>query len=436
MSNENKQNVNKQNVNEEFDFNFKNEFEDEINNNNTQIINNNSKSQNKKYELTELSKEQQKIPQELLLAVANEIKPGNSDSVINFGNEAQSELSRFSKEILNQVQDDTKIVKVKKDLDGLMRTLDSTHPDKILYKGNMITRLFKNPMNVVQEQFDKLQTTSGRIENVSLELSKQKYGLENDNHLLDDLFNKSYEYYQSLEVLIGAAKTKKNNFLQYEMEEIEKAANEDPNNMQAQQDLMNATEFIRQIDKKIYDLQLSRQITHQSAQQIRMIQNVNSALSQKVQSTLVTAIPMWNQQFSIAMALKKQALTTGIVKDVSDMTGKLAVENSKMLKQNAINVATEAEKPFIEIEKLVEANENIKTAIKEVIDIQRKGEEKRRMSIKELEQVEQNFGQLDDNNEGLNRLTNNTASTLKSNNFISNQNTNEAIANYVKSNKK
>uniref|UniRef100_UPI00300E6E6F toxic anion resistance protein n=1 Tax=Stenotrophomonas muris TaxID=2963283 RepID=UPI00300E6E6F len=143
-----------------------------------------------------------------------------------------------------------------------------------------------------------------------------------------------------------------------------------------------------------------------------------------------------NQQFSIAMALKKQALTTGIVKDVSDMTGKLAVENSKMLKQNAINVATEAEKPFIEIEKLVEANENIKTAIKEVIDIQRKGEEKRRMSIKELEQVEQNFGQLDDNNEGLNRLTNNTASTLKSNNFISNQNTNEAIANYVKSNKK
>ena len=86
MSNENKQNVNKQNVNEEFDFNFKNEFEDEINNNNTQIINNNSKSQNKKYELTELSKEQQKIPQELLLAVANEIKTGNSDSVINIVN--------------------------------------------------------------------------------------------------------------------------------------------------------------------------------------------------------------------------------------------------------------------------------------------------------------------------------------------------------------
>ena len=147
-------------------------------------------------------------------------------------------------------------------------------------------------------------------------------------------------------------------------------------------------QFIDRLDKRIYDLQLSRQIAIQTAPQIRMIQNVNQALAEKIQSSILTSIPLWKNQMSIALTLMRQRNAVSAQKAVTDTTNDLLLKNSELLKQNALETATENERGVVDIETLKTTQNDIIETIEQTLQIQEQGRTKRKQAETELNQLE------------------------------------------------
>ncbi|RIN85280.1 toxic anion resistance protein, partial [Mammaliicoccus sciuri] len=148
---------------------------------------------------------------------------------------------------------------------------------------------------------------------------------------------------------------------------------------------------INRLEKRIYDLQLSRQITLQSAPQIRMIQNINQTLAEKIQSSILTSIPLWKNQMAIALTLLRQQGASEAQKKVTDTTNELLLKNSEMLKQNAIRTAEENERGIVDIETLKTTQTNIVDTIQETLRIQEDGTRKRQQAEQELQSLEQDL---------------------------------------------
>ncbi|MFP6334573.1 toxic anion resistance protein, partial [Bacillus subtilis] len=136
-------------------------------------------------------------------------------------------------------------------------------------------------------------------------------------------------------IYIAAAEQKRDELKQNDLVELEKKVKASNNQMDVQ-DLADLQQYINRLEKRIYDLQLSRQITLQSAPQIRMIQNINQTLAEKIQSSILTSIPLWKNQMAIALTLLRQQGASEAQKKVTDTTNELLLKNSEMLKQNAI----------------------------------------------------------------------------------------------------
>ena len=141
-------------------------------------------------------------------------------------------------------------------------------------------------------------------------------------------------------------------------------------------------QFVDRLDKRIYDLQLSRQIAIQTAPQIRMIQNVNQALVEKIQSSILTSIPLWKNQMAIALTLMRVMQCLRNV--VTDTTNDLLTQNAAMLKQNAIETATENERGIVDIETLKTTQSDIIETIEQTLQIQQNGRQKRKEARKNL----------------------------------------------------
>ena len=152
-------------------------------------------------------------------------------------------------------------------------------------------------------------------------------------------------------------------------------------------------DFIDRLDKRIYDLQLSRDIALQSAPQIRMIQNINQSLAEKIQSSLMTSIPLWKNQMAIALSLSNQRQIADAQKRVTDTTNDLLVKNSEMLKTNAIKTATENERSVIDIDTLKQTQANVRETIQKTLEIKEEGQRKREEAKKELAQLESHLMQ-------------------------------------------
>ncbi|PWZ84063.1 toxic anion resistance protein, partial [Staphylococcus pseudintermedius] len=150
------------------------------------------------------------------------------------------------------------------------------------------------------------------------------------------------------------------------------------------QDVVDMEQFVDRLEKRIYDLKLSRQISLQSAPQIRMIQNVNQALAEKIQSSILTSIPLWKNQMAIALTLQRQQKAATAQKQVTDTTNEILLRNSEMLRQNARVTAEENERGIVDIETLKTTQDNIIQTIEETLQIQQEGREKRQQAEKDL----------------------------------------------------
>lgn len=324
--------------------------------------------------------------------LAGQIPVGNYEAILTYGTNAQSELTRFSHTMLDHVQSND-VAPVGDILKELMNKLGEINPEDLEEKKqSAIGRLFGRVSKSVQEMMTKYQKLSTQIDRIGIQLEHSKAGLIEDVKMLDQLYEQNKTYFQALNVYIAAAELKRDELENEIIPKMRREA-EQSNDQMAYQEVNDMTQFLDRLDKRLHDLQLSRQITIQSAPQIRMIQQTNQTLAEKIQSSIMTAIPLWKNQIAIALTLNKQKKAVESQKLVTKTTNDLLIKNSEMLKVNTIETAKENERGIIEIDTLKKTQENLIQTIEETLLIQADGREKRRAAELEIGRMEEELKQ-------------------------------------------
>ncbi len=320
--------------------------------------------------------------------IKNQIQPLDNDALISYGANAQSQLSQFSHDMLNQVQS-KEIGPVGDSLKQLMSKLKEIDPEQLTKQNkNVFQRMFGKVNRSVNELLAKHKGVASQVDRISVQLENSKDLLVRDVQLLDNLYEENKAYFEALNIYIRAAELKKNEIETETLPELRQRATVS-NNQMATQDVNDMIQYMNRLDKRIHDLKLSRQITLQSAPQIRMIQNINQSLAEKIQSSILTSIPLWKNQLAIALTLLNQESASKAQKAVTDTTNELLSKNSEMLKQNALMTAEENERGIVDIETLKYTQENLLETIEETLRIQTEGKAKRQAAEKELLQMEE-----------------------------------------------
>jgi len=324
--------------------------------------------------------------------LAEQIPVGNYEAILTYGANAQSELSRFSHQMLDHVQSND-IGPVGDVLKELMDRLGDIDPDDLSdKKQSALGRLFGKVSKSIQETMTKYQKLSTQIDRIGIQLEHSKRGLVEDVKMLDNLYEQNKTYFQALNVYIAAAEIKRDELTDQIIPKMRKEA-ELSNDQMAIQEVSDMVQFLDRLEKRLYDLQLSRQITIQSAPQIRMIQQTNQTLAEKIQASIMTSIPLWKNQIAIALTLNRQKKAVESQKLVTKTTNDLLLKNSEMLKINSIETAKENERGIIEIDTLKKTQENLIQTIEETLLIQADGRAKRKSAEIEIGRMEEELKQ-------------------------------------------
>ncbi|WP_419955617.1 toxic anion resistance protein [Neobacillus niacini] len=319
--------------------------------------------------------------------LAEQIDPRNHQAMITYGTQAQGKLLSFSHTMLEHVQKKD-IGEVGEIISDLMKRLDEVNPDELKDgKPSFFGRMFGKISNSLQEVLSKYQKTGAQIDRISVKLDRSKNVLLSDIKLLEQLYETNKEYFHALNVYIAAGEIKLEELHQKTIPEMKRVAAATNDQMKVQE-VNDMIQFADRLDKRLYDLKLSREITIQSAPQIRLIQNTNQALVEKIQSSIMTAIPLWKNQVAIALTLIRQRHAVEAQKKVSQTTNELLLKNAEMLKTNTIETAKENERGLVDIETLKKTQENLITTLEETMRIQEEGRHKRRLAEQELANME------------------------------------------------
>lgn len=341
-------------------------------------------SENKQVRLIDVLPEENK---EKAYQLAKQIDPTNHQTMITYGAPAQAKLHSFSNTMLEHVKkkDTGQIGEI---IGDLMRKLQDVNPEELKSnKPTLIGRMFGKISGSVQEVLSKYQKTGAQIDRISVKLDGSKNVLMSDIVMLEKLYENNKEYFQALNVYIAAGELKLDELNQVTIPEMRRVA-EQMNDQMKFQEVNDMVQFADRLDKRVHDLKLSREITIQSAPQIRLIQNTNQALVEKIQSSIMTAIPLWKNQVAIALTLIRQRNAVEAQKQVSKTTNELLLKNAEMLKTNTIETAKENERGLIDIETLKKTQENLLTTLEETLRIQEEGRMKRRLAEEELATME------------------------------------------------
>lgn len=324
---------------------------------------------------------------EKAIQLAKQIDPNDQQSIIAFGTEAQKKLHDFSHSMLKHVEnkDVGEIGSVLKDL---MKKLEEVNPEELApEKQGFFARIFGKLSRSVNEILTKYQKTGAQIDRISVKLERSKDALVHDNRLLQELFVKNKDFYDALNVYIAAGEVKLAELETEIIPQLKQKAEQTQNQM-VFQEVNDMIQFSQRLEKRVHDLKLSRQITLQTAPQIRLIQNTNQALVEKIQSSILTAIPLWKNQIAIALTLMRQRKAVEAQKQVTQTTNELLLKNAEMLKTNTIETAKENERGLIDVETLKQTQENLVTTIEETLRIQTEGRQKRQEAERELIEME------------------------------------------------
>lgn len=324
--------------------------------------------------------------------ISQQIKPLDHDGLLQFGTNLQQSMSQFSHQMLDEVQSKD-MGPVGDSLSQLMGKLKSVNPNDLdPNKQSKLKRIFRRTKASINEVFSRMQSVSSQIDRITIQLDKHKGNLTKDVELLDGLYDQNKKYFDDLTLYIAAAQRKKQQIQSETIPELQEKAHNSGNQMDIQA-VADMEQFVDRLDKRIYDLQLSRQIAIQTAPQIRMIQNVNQALAEKIQSSILTSIPLWKNQMAIALTLMRQRNAVSAQRAVTDTTNDLLTQNASMLKQNAIETATENERGIVDIETLKTTQNDIIETIEQTLQIQQDGRQKRQAAEKELNGLENDLKQ-------------------------------------------
>lgn len=324
--------------------------------------------------------------------LAKKIDVNDSQAVISYGSTAQTKLSEFSQSMLNTVSSQD-IGPIGDSLNQLMYRLNEANPDELrVGEGNIFQKMFGKVKQSIYEITTKYQKIGAQIDKIATKLNVEKDGLLRDNQMLETLYNKNKDYFDALNIYIAAAELK--------IEEMKlttiPAATEKAQASGDQMDVQvvnDYTQFLDRLDKRTHDLKLARQITIQQAPQIRLIQNTNQALAEKIQASINTAIPLWKNQVAIALTLLRQKDAATAQRQVSETTNDLLKKNSEMLKISTIETAKENERGIVDLETLQQTQNDLVETLEETLRIQKEGRERRQVAEIEIGHMESNLKQ-------------------------------------------
>lgn len=336
--------------------------------------------------IDKLPEDRQKQAREL----AAQIDTSDSQAVLSYGVAAQQKLGEFSHTMLNHVQAQD-IGPMGDSLTELMYRLNEASPSELEARdSNIFRKMFGKVKQSVYEVTAKYQKIGAQIDKIAVKLDKEKNGLLQDNLMLEQLYNKNKDYFDALNIYIAAGEVKIEELEMVTIPEAMKVAEASGDQMDAQ--IVNdLNQFVDRLEKRTYDLKLARQITIQQAPQIRLIQNTNQALAEKIQASINTAIPLWKNQVAIALTLLRQKDAVTAQRQVSQTTNDLLAKNSEMLKISAIETAEENERGIVDIETLQKTQNDLIETIQETLRIQKEGKEKRRNAEIELSVMEEDL---------------------------------------------
>ncbi len=308
----------------------------------------------------------------------------NPDHVLLFGADAQKKIADFSDTALEAVQtQDTG--EVGDMLINLVSELKGFEADAEEPKG--LRKLFAKAEDKVERMKARYTKVSGNVENIANSLEDYQAQLLKDVAMFDRLYDQNSDYFRQLTLYIIAGEEKLQRVREGELKTLLDAAEKSGDAMDAQK----ANDLAAQCDrfeKKLHDLKLTRQVSMQMAPQIRLLQNNDSLLVERIQSTLSNTLPLWKSQMVLALGLHHSQQALKAQTAVTDMTNELLRKNAQALKIGTVETAREAERGIIDIETLVETNQSLIDTINEVMQIQQEGRTKRIEAEKTLYQME------------------------------------------------
>ena len=334
----------------------------------------------KSYEMDSLSPAEQAA----VRSFAEKIDIMNTEQVMHYGSNAQKNISDFSGAALGTVR--TKdLGEVGNMLGDLVVELKGLNFDTEQKKG--LRGLFKKSTQSVAElkaSYDKAETN---VDNIVNSLEKHEITLMKDISMMDKMYDKNQEYLKELTMYILAGKLRIEQLRNEELPKYQAKAQETglPEDAQAANDFAN---MIGRFEKKIHDLELTRTISVQMAPQIRMIQNNDSLMAEKIRSSIMNTIPLWKRQMVLALSQYHSDQAMKAQREVTDVTNSLLMKNAEALHQGSVNIAKEAERGIVDIETLKKTNIELIQTLDEVRQIQDEGRAKRRQAEQELAQIE------------------------------------------------
>ena len=326
-----------------------------------------------------LSPEEERLVEEF----SSKIDISNSQAVLTYGVGSQKKIAEFSENALERVKtkDLGEIGDMLAGVVGEIRSLEIEEEDKGFFG------LFKKSGNKLANMKAKYDKVEVNVNNISKALEDHQVTLMKDVLMLDKMYELNMNYYKELSMYIMAGKKRLERANNIELPELIKKADESglPEDTQKAKDF---SQMINRFEKKIHDLELTKTVSLQMAPQIRLIQNNDSMMSDKIQSTIVNTIPLWKNQMVIAIGLKHSTDAAKAQKAVSDMTNELLKKNAESLKAATIETAKESERGIIDIETLKSTNKTLISTFDEVIKIQDEGRKKRKEAEAELRNIE------------------------------------------------
>ncbi|EEH97114.1 toxic anion resistance protein [Clostridium tertium] len=337
------------------------------------------KIEEEKVDEIQLTEEEKRMVDQFVEKI--EIK--NSNSILQYGVGAQKKISDFSETALNNVKtkDLGEVGDMLSNVVLELKNFEESEEKKgilgFLKKG-------KDKINQMKVKYDKVEDNINKMCNI---LEKHQIQLLKDIAMLDKMYEINKVYFKELSMYILAGKKKLQILEKDELPKLQEKAKRSG----LPQDAQEVNDFIalcNRFEKKIHDLELTKMISLQMAPQIRLIQNNDSLMSEKIQSTIVNTIPLWKSQIVLALGVAHSTNAAKVQNEVTNMTNELLRKNAEILKTSTIETAKVAERGIVDIDTLRTTNESLISTLDEILNIQTEGRQKRREAELELKNIE------------------------------------------------
>ncbi|MGN1136127.1 MAG: toxic anion resistance protein [Oscillospiraceae bacterium] len=312
----------------------------------------------------------------------------DANTTVQYGIGAQRRLTEFTDSILDNVRskDGGQVGDL---LSSLVVEVNSLDPSSLTNDNGILSKLpgVRSAVKSVKKLAERYNKAEVQIDKIEAALEKARIDMLKDISVFEIMYKQNLDCFRELGLYIQAGKETIEDIKTNTIPRLRAEAQESGDPMAAQL-VKDFEDDADRFEKKIYDLELSRTIAVQTAPQIKMIQNNDRVLVDKIQTAVLNTIPIWKSQFVIAMGLNNQQRVLKMQREITDTTNKMLLKNSELLKTNTVETARESNRGIVDVETLQKVNQNLISTIEETIQIQKEGRQKREEAEKTLGQIE------------------------------------------------